>query len=241
MKHLTAALLFACSTQLSAADLTIGVGDNPPFNWSEKGQPQGMAAHITTELFKRAGLSIEYVDQPWARVFQNARSEPNFCAFTLGRIPEREAWFQWVGPIAYNKWALFALRSRKLELGKLEDAGKLRIGGQNKDAKATWLESRGYQLDYGATEDQSMRKLFAGRIDLYPAGLLTGPIVARRLGLDAGQLQPLLVFNQIENYLGCSLSTDRSKIFKLQKALLSMQKDKTLEKIWDDYEHEVAP
>ena len=221
-----------------AADLTMMIGDNPPFNSFHKDKAQGMAVDIVDEMLKRAGLTAQYPVYPWARLFNLAQSEANHCAYTVGRLPEREAMFQWIGPIAFNQWAFFALRERNIKLNSLDDARKYTVAGQRKDAKATWLEGRGFQIDYATEERQALLKLMAKRIDLYPVGLFSADDIAKRHQIDPKLLQPVLVFNRVENYLVCSPSTDAKFIAKLQQALVSIKADKTLQKIWDKYEAE---
>nr|WP_314899742.1 transporter substrate-binding domain-containing protein [uncultured Deefgea sp.] len=223
-----------------AADLTLYLGDNPPFNSFVANRPEGMAVDVMNEVLKRSQLSAEHKDFPWARALGTVQISPNHCAYTVGRIPEREAKFQWLGPIATVKGTLFGLRERNLQIKSLEDAKKYRIGDLRQGANAIFLESRGFTLDYANTEDQNLRKLLAGHIDLYPGTSFSAREIVRRLNLDPNKIQALYVFNQVDLYLACNLQTPATTMAKLNSALDSMRADKTLQKISAQYEARFA-
>ncbi|WP_027469601.1 substrate-binding periplasmic protein [Deefgea rivuli] len=223
-----------------AADLTLYLGDNPPFNSFVNGQPEGMAVEVMTEMLKRAQLSAEHKDFPWVRALSTVQFKPNHCAYTVGRIPEREARFQWIGPIASVKGTLFGLRERNLQIKNLDDAKKLRVGDLRQGANAIFLESKGFVLDYANTEDQNLRKLLAGHIDLYPGTSFSAREIVQRLQIDPQRIQAVYVFNQVDLYLACNLQTPASLIDKLNVALESMRSDKKLQQINARYEARFA-
>ncbi|WP_081686674.1 substrate-binding periplasmic protein [Chitinilyticum litopenaei] len=231
MRMLTASVLACLCGMVHASDLTLMVGDNPPFNSFRGSRPEGVAVQIVDMMLQRANLSVSYIGYPWARAFNLAQSEKNHCVFTLGRIPEREPLFEWIGPISVNQWVFFGLRERRLALKSLDDARQFTVTGQRKDAKAMWLESQGFSIDYATTESQSLKKVQAGRVDLYPAGLYSLPELAEKAEVDPALFEPLLVFNRVDNYLGCSKSTNPEVLKRLRAALASMKADKSFERI----------
>lgn len=223
-----------------AADLTLYVGDNPPFNSFVNAHPDGMAVDVMTELLKRAQLTAEHKDFPWVRALSTVQFKPNHCAYTVGRIPERETRFHWIGPIASVKGTLFGLRERNLQIKSLDDAKKLSVGDVRQGANAIFLESKGFVLDYANTEDQNLRKLLAGHIDLYPGTSFSAREIAQRLQIDPQRIQALYVFNQVDLYLACNLETPASLIDKLNIALDSMRSDKKLQQINARYDARFA-
>ncbi len=223
-----------------AADLTLYVGDNPPFNSFVAKRPEGMAVDVIAEILKRSQLTAYHQDFPWIRALKTVQLSVNHCAYTVGRIPEREAKFQWIGPIASVKGTLFGLRERQLQIRSLDDARKYRIGDLRQGANAIFFESKGFVLDYANTEDQNLRKLLAGHIDLYPGTPFSAREIVRRLKVDPQRVQALYVFNQIDLYLACNLQTPVATIAKLNRALDSMRADKSLQKINASYEARFA-
>ncbi|XZG70153.1 substrate-binding periplasmic protein [Chitinibacteraceae bacterium HSL-7] len=236
MKWVWCSAVLVLAAHGKAADLTVMVGNNPPFNRFVNGAPEGMAVDVVNVLRLRAELSFLYIDYPWARAYLLAQRDRDHCVYTLGRIVEREGLFQWIGPITYNRWAFFALKSRQIRLRSLDDARAYRVGGQQKDAKMIWLAGKGFLPDLANTEEQSLLKLKNGYIDLYAAGLYTAPEIARKLGLPEADIEPVLVFHRVDNYIGCSLATSTAKVAKLQWALDAMRQDGSLERIRRQFE-----
>ncbi|MBM5571476.1 MULTISPECIES: substrate-binding periplasmic protein [Deefgea] len=233
-------LLCGWLSSAQAADLTLYLGDNPPFNSFVAHRPEGMAVEVMTEVLKRSQLSAENKDFPWARALTTVQMMPNHCAYTVGRIPEREAKFHWLGPIATVQGTLFGLRERQLQIRSLEDARKYRIGDLRQGANAIFLESKGFVIDYANTEDQNLRKLLVGHIDLYPGTPYSAREIVQRLKIDPQRVQALYVFNQIDLYLACNLQTPSATLAKLTSAFESMRADKTLQKISAQYEARFA-
>ncbi|WP_157314485.1 ABC transporter substrate-binding protein [Chitinibacter sp. GC72] len=232
--YFSCGLTLAMSTT-AQADLTFYVGDNPPFNEMVGKMPKGLAVDIVEQMLKRAQITYKYQESPWARALFTTQNEANTCIFSLGRIPQREGLFTWIGPIAQNKWALFTLKNKKIQLKSLDEAKKYPIGGQRKDAKMVFLEGKGFTVDLATEEDQTMKKLYAGHLDLIAGGLYTAKKIARDLGFDPESIKPVLVFNTVENYIGCSKSTDPKMIEALNSALSNMQSDGSLKKITDQH------
>lgn len=233
-------VLCAAVGMVSANDLTLYLGDNPPFNSFVNGNPEGMAVEVMAEVLKRAQLSAEPKDFPWVRALSTVQIKANHCAYTVGRIPEREERFQWIGPIASVKGTFFGLRERNLQIKSLDDAKKMRVGDLRQGANAIFLESKGFTLDYANTEDQNLRKLLAGHIDLYPGSPFSAREIVQRLKIDPQRVQAVYVFNEVDLYLACNLQTPAATIARLNSALESMRADKTLQKINTHYEARFA-
>ena len=223
-----------------AADLTLYLGDNPPFNSFSANRPEGMAVEVMTEILKRSQLTAENKDFPWARALTTVQMTANHCAYTVGRIPERENKFYWLGPIATVQGTLFGLRDRQLKIRSLDDARKYRIGDLRQGANAIFLASKGFEIDYAHTEDQNLRKLLAGHIDLYAGSQFSAREIMQRLKIDPQRVQAVYVFNQVDLYLACNLQTPAATLAKLSTAFESMRADKTLQKINAQYEARFA-
>ncbi|WP_373974100.1 ABC transporter substrate-binding protein [Chitinibacter sp. SCUT-21] len=229
-------LLFAPAQ--ARANLTLIVGNNPPFNDIQNEKASGMVVSIIEQLMSYAELKYRFVQYPWARALSTAQTETDTCIFSLARLPIREDAFIWIGPLAQNKWTFFALRERNLTIKTLDDARKYSIGGQRKDGKVQFLESNGFTVDLAAEEEQSMKKLYAGHIDLVAGGLFTAKLIAQSIGADPQKIKPLYIFHTADLYLGCSKSTSASHITKLKAALQRMRSDGSLQKITDQYSAE---
>ncbi|MBE9608244.1 substrate-binding periplasmic protein [Chitinilyticum piscinae] len=231
LRHLLALLLLWSGGYAYASDLTMLIGENPPFNSFRESRPEGLAVQIVDVMLQRSGLSVRYAEYPWSRAQKLAQTEPGHCVYTLSRLPERENAYEWIGPIAVNPWAFFALRERRIKLKGLDDARQYTIAGQRNDGKAIWLESQGFVLDYAAKESQGLKKVASGRLDLFPGGLYSLPELAVQAEVDPARFEPLLVFHRIEYYVACNKNTDPGKLRRLRAALAGMKVDQSFERI----------
>ncbi|QLG88439.1 transporter substrate-binding domain-containing protein [Chitinibacter bivalviorum] len=243
MRRFISSLLLCClglSTVANAHDLILYVGDNPPFNSFTNRQPEGMAVEVVAEMLARSGISSIQKDYPWARAVENVARNPNQCAYTMGRIAEREKKYSWIGPIASIQGVFFGLSERHLQVKSLDDARKLRVGDIRQGANAVMLEKLGFTIDYANSEDQNLKKLLAGHIDLYPAGSFATGEIAKRLGIAPNKIEPLMIFNTVDLYLACNPNSKPQLLEQLQKSLDSMRSDKKLKQIYDKYQDKFA-
>ncbi|HXA48060.1 MAG TPA: ABC transporter substrate-binding protein, partial [Burkholderiaceae bacterium] len=103
--------------------------ENAPFNFQDRQGIGGISTEIVKEMGRRAGVPMAIHWTSWVRAYQGAIKNPNTCVYSTVRLPEREALFKWVGPIASNKWALFARTDFDKPIKTIDDARPFRIGG----------------------------------------------------------------------------------------------------------------
>lgn len=203
----------------------------PPFSYSAAdGHIVGMSADVVAEMARRAGITVTmHTDLPWARALALVQQQRDTCAFSVARQPEREALYQWVGPIAVNKWALFGRSDFSGRVETLDDAKSFRVGGLRGDAKARYLADRGIQAELVADDRMNATKLAADRIDLWVSSLYT----AREAAVAAGvkDLKLVLVFNEAPSYLACSPRTSAETIARLAAALEALRKEGFVKKM----------
>ena len=120
----------------------------PPLNYA--GGPAG-ADGFSVELLRlmagEAGLSLDIQVQPWIRAMRSASEANNTVLFSLARLPEREALFQWVGPISERRIVIYRLKRRSdirfSSLEQLNGLHGLRIGAVRESATAKRLLALG--------------------------------------------------------------------------------------------------
>jgi polar amino acid transport system substrate-binding protein len=228
------ALLLAPAARAEEA-LRLLTNDNPPFSMIAAGRRViGVSADIVAEMAARAGVKATIESLPWARAYDEALHHADACAFSTTRTKEREARFQWLGPIAHNPWTLFARDDFPGTLATLEAARRYIIGGQLAEAKAAYLTERGLIVDPLPDDDLNAQRLAQGRIDLWVSGLYTAPSKAAAVGIH--NIKPVLVFHQSEDYLACNLGVPATTIDRLRHALATMQEDGKLDAITRQYQ-----
>jgi polar amino acid transport system substrate-binding protein len=222
-------LLGLGSTQAARALVALTT-ESLPFSYTAPdGRIVGVSADVVTDMARRAALPLMLDNQrPWARAMWDAQHLPETCAFSVSREADREALFQWIGPIASNTWALFARKDFSATLASLDDARGYRIGGLRGDAKTEFLVARGLPVETIGNDRGNAAKLAAHRIDLWVTGLYTGERSAAAEGIT--DIKPVLVFHETPSYLACSHATSADTVRRLEEALQSLRKDGFIKK-----------
>lgn len=221
-------LFLACNA--NAERLIFTTEDTPPFNYlnQDKKTIAGIGFDVVEQMLKRTGLQASITAYPWLRAYKMAATNKNTCVFSTTRMPQREALFKWVGPLVKNTWVLYGRHDTKISLSKLEDAMPLVIGGYRGDAVSVFLTERGFKVENATNDKQNLRKLNAGRIDLWASGILIGPYAAAKQGI---KVKPLIFFNHTELYLACNASVPDDAINKMNAAIKAMRDDGTIDRI----------
>ena len=90
---------------------------------------KGVSTEVVLAVLKEVNVKAKIELYPWARAYQIATTKKNHLIYSIGRIPERENLFHWVGTIAPYKTSLYKLKIRKdIKIGSLNDAKRYTIG-----------------------------------------------------------------------------------------------------------------
>jgi polar amino acid transport system substrate-binding protein len=146
--------------------------------------------------------------------------------FSTSRTPEREALFQWIGPLREVDWTLYGLAGHSFQLATLDDAKGLRIGGYTGDVRAQYLAARGFTVDTAADNFSNPRKLVGGRIDLWVTSHQLASGVLAHEGLS-GKIVPVLTFHTSRAYLACNKAVPEETVAAMSAAMAAMVKDGT--------------
>ena len=210
-----------------AQELTVISEDNPPFNFIKDGVFTGSSTEVVREIMRRLGLPAEIQVLTWARAYQLALTQPNVVLFSTVRTKEREDLFHWVGPIYKARFGFYARRGSGPYLTCLADAKKVgAIATYKDDVREQLLKSQGFtNLDSSKSPASNLKKLLAGRVDLWLYSNLGVPSVARQLGIDPAEVELVLPFKENYSYIAVSKGTPRVMVEKWQAALDDMKRD----------------
>jgi polar amino acid transport system substrate-binding protein len=235
---LLAGLLLAPQPALALKLLT---EENPPLNYTENKKLTGMATEVVQEMGKRAKTELAFEVMSWSKAYERAQADKETCLYSTARLPNRENAFKWVGPIAANKWGLFALGGFKQEIKSLNDAKPFRIGGVARDAKTEFLKQWGVTNIFEVEDDKlnpgklTLNRKEAQKIDLWITSVASAKKVAERAQVPGVKLVYLV--REEESYLACSPRTSAATLKALADALDGMKKDGTYSKIIKAYEN----
>lgn len=221
----------------------VGFTENlPPLNYQdESGAAQGFSVELLRLMARAAGLSLELQVMPWQRTVQMAEAEPASVLFSLTRTPEREAQFQWVGPIAQRRILIYKLARRSdLKLNQLSDLGSLRIGVVRDSAADRQLQASGLrpsvQLEHGLDDATNVRKLLAGRMEFVALLDWAAAWNMRQMKLPYATLQPVMEQDASRSYwYGLRPDAEPALVKRLQAGLDALKRDGRYERLRQRY------
>jgi polar amino acid transport system substrate-binding protein len=190
---------------------------------------------------KRAKLKLDTEVMQWDKAYEKTQADKETCLYSTARLSNRENAFKWVGPIATEKWALYALNGFTGKIASLKDARPYRVGGVERDAKAEYLKQNGVTNVVEEIDDArnpaklTLNRKEAQKIDLW----IANPMSAKRLAEKAkvpGIKQVYVVRDEVLYYLACSPRTQPATLKALTDALDGMRKDGSYEKIVKAYD-----
>lgn len=213
----------------------------PPFNMAMNDKNfarddaiDGISADIVREMFRRAQINyVLTLRFPWDRIYRLTLNKPGYGLFSTTRTAEREEQFKWVGPLGQTKWVLMKAADSKVEAASLEEAGKLRIGAYKNDAVSQYLESQNVPVTNALRDQENVKKLARGQIDLWATTDPVGRYLAKQEGVSG--LRTVLTFKEAEVYLAMNRDTPDEVIQRLQQALDQMRAEGYVDDITNSY------
>jgi polar amino acid transport system substrate-binding protein len=172
---------------------------------------------------------------------QQAEARPGSALFSLTRTPEREAQFQWVGPIAQRRVLVYRLASRPdLKLAQLPELGCARIGVVRDSAADRQLQAAGLrpgvQLEQGLDDATNVRKLLAGRMEFVTLLDWAAAWAMRQLQLPYATLQPVMALDVAKSYwYGLHHEAEPALVRRLQAELDAIKRDGRYDKLRQRY------
>lgn len=226
MKHallfcLTALLVGRVSAQ-TLDQLHWFTEDFPPYNYADE---QGTSGLMVEVLHSISALLDEPVDPaniqvyPWTRAVHNAEHDQQSVLFSLARTEQREAQYQWVGPVVPIRIVMIG-SARAAE----RSPKHWRIGVVRDDVAVRLVTAAGYredQLVYSAYPASIARMLQAERIDVWAYGEL--PAQQRLDALPGHEdWQVLEVLSATQAYFGFHPQVDPQLVERFRFGLQQM-------------------
>jgi polar amino acid transport system substrate-binding protein len=145
----------------------------------------GFANHVITEAFQRKGYTVKYTYLPWQRAVKETKDGKYMALSYVYWSKNREKEFYLSDPINEEKIVLFHLKSNPIKDWKtLDDLKNYKFGATRgyTYTKEFWEAEESKRLDADVTDSdrQNFKKLLAGRIDIFPSGLVNGYSILRK-------------------------------------------------------------
>jgi polar amino acid transport system substrate-binding protein len=170
------AAILAVSAQAQPV-VKITNGDWPPY-LGERLKYNGLASRIITEAFKQEGIQVNYGFFPWSRSLMLAKEGSWDGAAVWLKNPEREQDFYLSDPVVESKYVFFHLKGKSFDWKTVDDLRGLKIGGTaSYDYGKAFQDAEAQKTIYverTTSDELNLRKLIAGRIDIFPVDIEVG-------------------------------------------------------------------
>jgi polar amino acid transport system substrate-binding protein len=192
---------------------------------------------LVQEIQKRAGNTDPIQLVPWARGYNEVRSQPNVVLFSMTRTEERDPLFQWVGPIRESMNQFYVRADSSLRISSLEEAKTLPlIGVYRDDIREQRLTKLGFtNLDRSPDTIIIAKKLMAGRVDAFVSNSDAVGKIMTDAGFKPEDVRPVFPFDKLHVYIAFSKTTSMELVKKWDGALQAMKKDGTFKRIFRKY------
>lgn len=221
-------------------DITVvASGLFPPYYFKdEKGAMAGVTAEIVQATLDRAGIKVTISLCPVKRALLTAENQKNVLIFAIARTAEREKHFKWIAPVTPPvRSGLFRLTRRSdIVLKTPDDAKKYRTGVVRGNDLHILFLSRGFRDDFSLEpvvyNEQNIRKLFAGRIDLCAGKELPFYAEIRQLGFDRSMVTEACMLKECVAWMAFSMSTPDDVVERIRDAYRQISDDGTVSRIY---------
>jgi polar amino acid transport system substrate-binding protein len=139
----------------------------------------GFVNHVITEAFQRKGYTVKFTYLPWKRgVIETKKGHYSALSYVYFS-QDREKEFYLSEPVSEEKIVFFHLNSRPIkDWDTLDDLKNYKFGATRgyTYTEEFWRAAKSKRLDVDVADSdkQNFKKLFIGRIDIFPSGLVNG-------------------------------------------------------------------
>lgn len=212
-----------------------------PYNFTIKGELNGISVDILNEVWKRSGMigprpDIEVL--PWARGYMYLQQEKNSCLFSTSITEERKKLFTFAGTISENKNVIISKKEKGFKIDKIQDLKALTIGAIREDAGEQLLLSAGWDinlLEHSSSPESLVRKLSMNRMDAISYGQDTAVYYMKKFSIDPDQYETIFLLKKTELSFAFNKETDPEIVNEFQRIMDEMKNDGTIEIIRKKY------
>ena len=224
-KMLTAFAVMLLTSSMANASvnqlLNFYTEEYPPWNYTSGNEVIGLNTKLIQQALIQSKLKGRFLVIPWGRAQRLTQTEQYSCFYSAVRTTEREALYQWVGPLSREYVQLFSLNPDLLPFHSLAAASNLVIGGQTGDAYTDYVAQLGLSIERVGEIPTNLSMLQLGRIDLWLAGSVGGPYIAAKKGL---QLFPVATSEPLfELWLACNKNIPKQIIERLNNSIKAIK------------------
>ncbi|SLM30232.1 putative ABC-type amino acid transport/signal transduction systems, periplasmic component/domain [Desulfamplus magnetovallimortis] len=185
-----------CLTFLNAVEaetLTVATGEWAPYT-SEAVEGYGFCSEITTAVVKEMGMDVTYEFYPWKRCEHYITKGKAWAALPYYKNPDREEKYVFSDSIAPSRSVFFYYKDKLngVDWKTIDDLKSYKFGGVLGYGNHETLQKNGFNVDFAADEIMNLKKLRAGRIDIFPMDeLVARSLIKNNLPEEIGNFNTL--------------------------------------------------
>lgn len=241
MKNILLILFFLTLTlMIFTYNIEIVTEQYPPFNYEQEGIVGGVSTEILKEVLKELSIETEINVMRWSSAYRRAQRRPNVLIYSIGRTPEREDDFHWIGVVAPFDIYFYSLSKRTdIIINNINDLKKYTIGVVRNDMRHQYLnEIGGFKIiTYRGTLD-IFDALIEEKIDLMPVAELNFPYIVEHANNYMKNFKKVFFLEELSKdglYMAFSKNTDLNIVEDFKKALKKIKEDGLYEEIIRKY------
>lgn len=174
IRILTISMVLMSTLGLFSEDMVFSTLDNPPLEMANNGNMQGALTEIVKEAVELTGKSVEFKFEPWARAQYNTEHGNVDACFNAGQNATREKWALFHKEVLFEEtYVIFLRKDSTFNISEdFKNVDNLKVGVQRGytyggEFQKALDEKRFKQITEAETIEQNLKKLMAGRIDLF--------------------------------------------------------------------------
>ncbi len=170
-------IFFFALTQISYAEesVTISAGVSG-VGWNKFAKHYGYMLHLTTETFALVGIKTNIKFYPWKRTFTTAKDAKVDASCCWFYVEDRTNDFYYSDPVFEETMVFFHLKSFKFDWKNMKDLAGIKSGGNrgfHYGDEFQAAEKAGIiKVDRVTNNDQNLKKILAGRIQVHPIAVI---------------------------------------------------------------------
>jgi polar amino acid transport system substrate-binding protein len=181
----------AVPTQAASSEVLVVTGEFPPFT-SESIEGGGIHTEIVRAVFAAMDVPVRVEFYPWERAERLVEVGDAWAAFPYVPTEERRTRFDFTDNLSYARtmWFYYGDAERDIAYDSLSDLSAYRIGVSSGYWYIPSLQAAGLTLDEGSDDLDNLRKLQAGRVDLFPIHeYIAGWLINRNFSENAARFR----------------------------------------------------
>lgn len=214
----------------------------PPFSYytgkDTTRKIEGASVDIVNEIQARTGHVNKLNMSLWLDAYAVVQYLPNSALFNMTRTPEREAMFQWVGPISTSRSYFYTLASSGLTVSTIEQAKALQSIATPKGwFTHDYLIQNNFQniVATALTSTEAFQQLLNGEVQALLMTDLDMKWLAEISETPLANLTQQLQVSDLKDYIAFSLNTPASTVQQWQQYLDAMNSDGTFNTLWNKW------